>query len=150
MSEETVRAIGGVLLILTVILANAFCVIYHIVAKWWKSEVGRHIMQSSAAMSILVDLWLVGFFFGGRNMPFRIAMTIAFAGIPVMFARQIWILLKIQRSNYPKVSHPRKEGTKMIIPDPVPASLPDDDDIEHGHEYGYLLDGEIAPEEDDE
>lgn len=102
MTDELLRTIGSIEIILCAILANSFCVIYHSIARWWKSEVGRHIMLFSATLSVVLDLWFIGLIFGGNNDWFRILRVAAFAGIPYVLGRQIWILLKSQRQGEEK------------------------------------------------
>lgn len=94
--EEVIRVIGSIEIVLTAILANAFCILYQIKAPWWKSEVGRNIMILAMVIAGVIDVWIVALIFGGDNVGFRLLRLAAFAFMPYVLARRIWILLKAQ------------------------------------------------------
>lgn len=94
--EDVIKVIGSIEIFLTAILANVFCVIYQMKAPWWKSEVGRNIMTLAMVIAVVIDVWIVALIFGGDNTGFRLLRLAAFAFMPYVLARRIWILLKAQ------------------------------------------------------
>lgn len=90
---------GNAMVVLTALLAWAFCVIYHVKAPWWRSEIGRHVMTYSAVVAAVLTLSVVRML-GGASLEtpwFQLVRLFVFAGVPVAIAWRIAILLRLQR-----------------------------------------------------
>jgi len=102
--DDLVKVIGSIEIGLCALFANIFCILYQILARWWETDVGRNIMGLAACIAIIINLWFIALLFGGDNDWFRLMRAAAFAGIPYILGRRIWLLLKFQ------VFEPRKEA----------------------------------------
>ena len=101
MINDVLRIISSLELILCAGLSIAFCFLYHYTTNgmWRKSEMGRHLMSLSGSLSLVIALWVVGRMFGADTVWFRITLVAAFAAIPYVLGRHIWILLKVQKED---------------------------------------------------
>jgi hypothetical protein len=90
---------GNALVVVTTVLAWVFVVMYHVLAPWWRSEVGRHIMTYSALVAAVLTLSVVRMIGGaGLNTPwFGVVRLVVFAGVPVAISWRIAILWRAQR-----------------------------------------------------
>lgn len=91
--------IGNALVILTTILAWAFCILYQILAPWWRSELGRNVMVYGLVVAAVLSLTTVRLLAGAAvETPwFSVLRLIVFSGVPVAIGWRIVILLRIQR-----------------------------------------------------
>lgn len=96
---EIIRLIGTIFIIASTIMANLFVVVYQIVSPWRRSEMGRHIMNFGLVLAVILDTWALGLVFGPRQEWYNWVRLIAFAGLPYVLFRQVWMLLKIQVIN---------------------------------------------------
>lgn len=93
------RVVGDALVVSAAVLAVAFCVLYHLVAPWWRSELGRHIMTYSAVVAAVLTLSVVRMI-GGASLDtpwFGVLRLVVFGGVPAALLWRIVILLRIQR-----------------------------------------------------
>lgn len=89
--------IGTGLVVLSAVLAWAFCLLYHFTAPWRASAAGRHIMTFTATLAVVLTLWSVGALTPAtKGTWWEITRLVAFGGIPLMLARRIHLLWRLQ------------------------------------------------------
>lgn len=101
MIDNILRIVSSLEIILCAGLSVAFCFLYHYTTDgtWKKSEMGRHLMSLSGSLALVLVLWMTGRMFGASTQWFRIILVAAFAAIPYVLSRHIWILLKVQKED---------------------------------------------------
>lgn len=90
---------GNILVIITALLSWVFIVQYHLMAPWWRSEIGRQMMTYSAVVAVLLTLSTVRIAGGaGVDTPwFAVVRLVVFAGVPIAIGWRIAILWRAQR-----------------------------------------------------
>ena len=91
-----IHLIGNILIVICAGLATAICALYHLSARWWESEPGRHIMSFTAVIALLLWLWTIGAFFDRDATWFQALRLVAFFGLPWVLGWRLWLLYKIQ------------------------------------------------------
>lgn len=91
-----IQTIGTFLVALSAALAWAVCVLYHLSARWWVSEVGRHVMTFTGILAAVLTLWTAGALWSDGGAAWRVARLVAFTGVPVCLAWRLWILYRLQ------------------------------------------------------
>jgi len=93
--------IGNALVIITTALAWLFCVLYHFMAPWWRSEMGRNIMTYGLVVAVVLSLSVVRIVSDAvvETPWFSVLRLITFAGVPVAIGWRIAILLRVQRQH---------------------------------------------------
>jgi hypothetical protein len=93
--------IGNALIVLTTILAWTFCILYHAMAPWWRSQMGRNVMTYGLVVAAVLSLSVVRVAFDAvvETPWFSILRLVLFAGVPVAIGWRIAILLRVQRQN---------------------------------------------------
>lgn len=92
-----IKVVGIALVMVSAVLAWAFCVGYHLSARWWRSEAGRHVMTFTAALGVVLSLWSVGALLSPERGPWwDVVRLIAFTGVPASLAWRLWMLWRLQ------------------------------------------------------
>jgi hypothetical protein len=89
-------AIGTALVVASALLAWAFCVGYHLSARWWESEAGRHLMSFTASLGVVLSLWAVGAMTPTKGLWWEVLRLVAFTGVPVSLAWRVSLLWRRQ------------------------------------------------------
>lgn len=115
MIDDVLRIISSLELILCAGLSVAFCFLYHYTTNgmWKKSEMGRHLMSLSGSLALVLVLWVVGRMFGASTQWFRIVLVAAFAAIPYVLGRHLWILLKVQKEDR-RIKKAREDNDRNV------------------------------------
>jgi hypothetical protein len=91
------QVIGTGLVIVSAVLAWAVCIAYHLSARWWASEAGRHLMTFTAVLAVVLTLWTVGALTpttkGGW---WQIVRLVAFTGVPLSLGWRLWMVYRLQ------------------------------------------------------
>lgn len=92
-----IRLFGNTLVVLSAALCWVFVVAYHRLTggAWRRSEAGRHLMATKAVLGVVLTLAVVRLF-GVEAAWFDVLRTVVFAGVPVVFAWRIAILVRAQ------------------------------------------------------
>lgn len=93
---DIIRLLGTIFILASTFLANAFVIAYHIIAPWRNTDMGRHIMNFGLVLAVILDLWILRLFFGQGQEWFDWVRLAAFAGLPYVLFRQIWMLVRVQ------------------------------------------------------
>lgn len=92
-----IQAIGTVLVVVSAVLAWAVCVLYHLSARWWRSEAGRHVMTFTAVLALVLSLWVVGALTpAAKGQWWQIVRLVAFVGVPVSLGWRLWMVWRLQ------------------------------------------------------
>jgi hypothetical protein len=89
-------AIGTALVVVSALLAWAFCVGYHLSARWWKTEAGKHLMCFTASLAVVLSLWAVGAMTPTKGTWWDTLRIVAFTGVPVSLAWRLSLLWREQ------------------------------------------------------
>jgi hypothetical protein len=91
-----IQNIGTGLVMLSAVLAWAVCVMYHLSARWWEKEAGRHVMTFTAVLALVLTLWAVGAVTPTKGPWWGITRLVAFTGIPVSLGWRLWMVYRLQ------------------------------------------------------
>jgi cytochrome bd-type quinol oxidase subunit 2 len=96
-----IQIIGNTLVVISVALCWIFVVLYHALTggTWRRSAAGRHLMVSMATFGTVLTSTAprVGAGPGLDATWFQIVRVVVFAGVPVVFAWRIVLLIRAQR-----------------------------------------------------
>lgn len=102
--DEPLYLIGSVLLVVTALLALACVVSQALLARWWETAGGRHVMAFQGVLAAVLSLWALRVWLPD-NGPIIAARSIAFVGLPIVIGWRLLIILKTWREK-------RREHTK--------------------------------------
>ncbi|MFV2172357.1 hypothetical protein ACFHW2_11755 [Actinomadura sp. LOL_016] len=91
-----IEVAGTVLVVASALLAWAVCVLYHLSARWWASEVGRHVMTFTAVLASVLTLWAIGALAPSLGTWWELARLAAFTGVPISLGWRLWIVYRLQ------------------------------------------------------
>lgn len=89
--------IGSVLVVVSALLALACVMSQALLARWWETPAGRHVMAFQAVLASVLGLWTLRLWVpdAGWLVVLRFA---AFAGVPVVLGWRLLIILRTWRS----------------------------------------------------
>jgi hypothetical protein len=91
------QLVGNALVVVTTVMAWAFCGLYHFSATWWRSDMGRNVMVYGLVVAAVLTLSVIRLVWdGGESLWFAILRLIVFSGVPVAIGWRIAILLRLQ------------------------------------------------------
>lgn len=91
-----IQMLGTILVVTSAVLAWAVCALYHLSARWWESEAGRHVMTFTAVLAVVLTLWSVGALTPTKGPWWEIARLVAFTGVPVSLGWRLWMVFRLQ------------------------------------------------------
>jgi hypothetical protein len=91
-----IRAIGTVLVWVSTVEAVGFVVLYHMVAPWWRTSVGRSVMGLLSVIAVILLLSGIRMALGGDTLVFAWIRLVVFAGLPVVIAQRTLLLIRLQ------------------------------------------------------
>jgi hypothetical protein len=92
-----IQTIGIALVIASAVLAWVFVIAYHLSARWWESEAGRHVMTLTAVIAVVTSLWSVGALLAPtRGDWWDVVRLVAFTGVPICLGWRLWMLYRLQ------------------------------------------------------
>lgn len=105
--REPLFLIGSVLIVVTALLALACVAAQALLARWWTTSAGRHVMAFQAVIAALASLWALRVWFPNAEW-LLVARLIAFACLPPVLAWRLAIIVRTWRDK--RREHPREEG----------------------------------------
>ncbi|GAA2860228.1 hypothetical protein [Nonomuraea rubra] len=105
--HDELYLIGSVLLIVTSLLALACVAAQALLARWWETPGGRHVMAFQSVLAAVLALWALRVWIPDSDL-IRTLRSIAFAGVPVVLGWRLLIILKTWREK--RREHTRKEA----------------------------------------
>lgn len=97
MLNATLYTVGTALVVASAVLAIACVVAQALLARWWKTPSGRHVMAFQATLAACLGLWALRLAIpeGAWFIAVRFA---AFACVPVVLAWRLAIILRTWRA----------------------------------------------------
>lgn len=92
---------GNVLLILTAVLAVACVAAQALLARWWETPGGRHVMAFQAVLAAVLTLWALRVWLPDVGW-LVVARGFAFGLLPFVFTWRLLIILKTWREKHRK------------------------------------------------
>jgi len=89
--------IGSVLVIVSALLALACVVSQALLARWWETSAGRHVMAFQAVLAAVLCLWTLRLWVPDAAW-LVVLRFVAFAGVPVVLGWRLHIILKTWRA----------------------------------------------------
>jgi hypothetical protein len=103
--DSPVFLVGSALLVLTALLALACVVAQALLARWWSTAAGRHVMAFQSVLAAISGLWALRVWFPDAAW-LLVARLIAFALLPVVLAWRLTIIIQTWR----KLRHEHMKG----------------------------------------
>ncbi|MGI5274905.1 putative phage holin [Nonomuraea sp. CA-218870] len=97
---------GSALLIVSALLAVACVAAQALLARWWATPGGRHVMAFQFVLAAVLTLWALRVWIPDSDL-IRVLRSVAFAGVPVVLAWRLGIIFKTWRG---KRREHRREG----------------------------------------
>ena len=91
--------LGDIFLYTGAIAGSLFCLAYWVLAPWWKSEMGRHIMAFTAVISVTLD-YVVYRSINRLERPQPGVRAIIFGAIAIVIVWRLWMLIRDQLLHY--------------------------------------------------
>lgn len=98
--------VGNFLLVFTALLALACVASQAMLARWWETPAGRHVMAFQSVLAAVLTLWASRVWFPDAGW-LVVARFVAFAGVPVVLGWRLAIILKTWRRR-------RREHTRKV------------------------------------
>lgn len=107
MTSGPLFLIGNVLLIVTALLALACVASQALLARWWETPGGRHVMAFQSVLAAVLCLWALRVWV--PDSPFVLLLRFAaFACLPLVLGWRLAIILRTWRAK--RREHEREEG----------------------------------------
>lgn len=95
---DQVNAIATALVVADFVSSLVFCLMYHLVARWWRHPLGTSLMIYQVAMTVVMGFtaWR---FLARADFPLaaNIARTVVFAVLPAALIWRTVVTLRVQR-----------------------------------------------------
>ncbi|MEU8151801.1 hypothetical protein [Nonomuraea sp. NPDC048901] len=97
MLNASLYLVGTVEVVLSAVLAVACVAAQMLLARWWQTAAGRHVMAFQAVLAVCLSLWTLRLVVpdGGWFIALRLA---AFSGVPLVLAWRLAIIIRTWRS----------------------------------------------------
>jgi hypothetical protein len=94
-----IHLMGTVGLVVGAVAATGFCVLYHLSARWWRSEEGWHLMSFTGALALVFD-WLAWRTLAvePRPVPLGVGVTraVIYWAVASLLVWRLWLLWRRQ------------------------------------------------------
>ncbi|KAB2347361.1 putative phage holin [Actinomadura rudentiformis] len=94
-----IQLIGTIGLVAAAVTSTTFCLLYHLSARWWRSEEGWHLMSFTAALAVVFDWVTVRSFLAGArpvSLGVEIARAVIYCTIAALLMWRCWLLYRRQ------------------------------------------------------
>ncbi len=105
--HDTLFDLGNLLLVLTALLADACVIAQAMLARWWQTPAGRHVMAFQAVLAAMATLWALRVWLPDASW-LLVARFAAFAGLPIVLAWRLAIIIRTWRAK--RREYARREG----------------------------------------
>lgn len=95
--RDPMYLIGSTLLIVSTLLAVACVAAQALLARWWESGAGRHVMAFQGVLATLLTLWTLRVWIPDSALVLGLRFA-AFAGLPVVLGWRLAIIIRTWRS----------------------------------------------------
>lgn len=91
--------LGTIGLVAGAAAATAFVVLYHLSARWWRSEEGIHLMAFTGALAVVFD-WIAMRTFLANPRPVSLGVEITraviYCTVAALLVWRLWLLYRLQ------------------------------------------------------
>lgn len=99
MLDATAYLVGSVLVLLSALLAVACVAAQMLLARWWETAAGRHVMAFQGVLAVCLALWSLRLVVPDGSW-FAVLRLVAFSGVPVVLAWRLLIIVKTWRGKH--------------------------------------------------
>jgi len=96
-TSSLIGTIGTILVILDFVASLAFCITYHVLARWWETEFGKSLMIYQILMTLTLGLAIPRIIFGVSSPIFEWTRLVLFAVLPIAVVWRMVVMIKAQR-----------------------------------------------------
>jgi hypothetical protein len=90
------QLVGSVLIAVSAVIAVTVVLAHHLLARWWRTEAGRHAFTFEAVLALSLGLWAVRLLLPEGDW-FLLVRLVAFALVPVALAWRLRIIVQTWR-----------------------------------------------------
>lgn len=94
--HDELYLIGSVFLIVTALIAVACVVAQAMLARWWETPAGRHVMAFQGVLAAVLCLWALRVWVPDSDV-IRALRSLAFAGVPIVLGWRLAIIIRTWR-----------------------------------------------------
>ncbi|TDD97656.1 putative phage holin [Actinomadura rubrisoli] len=94
-----IQLLGTIGLVAGAVAATAFVGLYHLSARWWRSEEGIHLMAFTGALAVVFDWQSVrALIVGMRQVSLGVEITRAaiYCTVAALLVWRLWLLYRLQ------------------------------------------------------
>ncbi|MFI7448060.1 hypothetical protein ACIBQX_11230 [Nonomuraea sp. NPDC049714] len=95
--DGTAYLVGTVLVLVSALLAVACVAAQALLARWWETPSGRHVMAFQLVLAVCLSLWALRLAVPDGRW-FVALRLIAFSGVPVVLAWRLTIIIRTWRA----------------------------------------------------
>lgn len=95
--DDGLHLAGTVLIVASALLASACVAAHTVLARWWRTNAGRHAFAFEAVIALCLDLWALRLI-APEGAWFLVARLGAFCGVPVVLAWRLDIIIRTWRA----------------------------------------------------
>ncbi|MFC4897912.1 hypothetical protein ACFQVD_26395 [Streptosporangium amethystogenes subsp. fukuiense] len=99
MLDESAYLIGTGLVLVSAALAVACVAAQMLLARWWETPAGRHVMAFQGVLAVCLSLWALRLAIPDGEW-FVVLRLVAFSGVPVVLAWRLAIILRTWRTKH--------------------------------------------------
>ncbi|GAA0853538.1 hypothetical protein GCM10009525_83440 [Streptosporangium amethystogenes subsp. fukuiense] len=97
--DESAYLIGTGLVLVSAALAVACVAAQMLLARWWETPAGRHVMAFQGVLAVCLSLWALRLAIPDGEW-FVVLRLVAFSGVPVVLAWRLAIILRTWRTKH--------------------------------------------------
>ena len=99
MLDAAAYLIGTVLVLVSALLAWACVAAQLLLARWWQTPAGRHVMAFQGVLAVCLSLWALRLAIPDGEW-FVALRLVAFAGVPMVLGWRLAIIVKTWRAKH--------------------------------------------------
>lgn len=92
--HEGLYLIGNAFLVVAALLALACVLAQALLARWWETPAGRHVMAFQSVLATVLTLWVLRVWMPDASW-LIVAKLVAFAGVPVVLGWRLAIIVRV-------------------------------------------------------
>lgn len=95
--DDFLRIWAQLIVTLTFVSSAAFCVTYHVIARWWENAFGRSLMIYQISMTLILGLSTVQTWTGFQHPALSSFGLAVFSVVPLALTWRLLVLIRAQR-----------------------------------------------------
>ncbi len=106
--------VSNALILWTFLASLTFCVVYHILTRWWNNAFGRSLMTYQLGMTFILGISAFQSLTGlGLNLASQIVGLTVFSVVPLALTWRLYVLITASRKAKQEHGPDHSEGTGM-------------------------------------